>query len=344
MMQIVDMVKLIYQNEFGSGHMVTDVLTCAGTVSETDTLRRLMAETNALGKEAFGSVLFEDIGNGLSRLYLSALSDIELSTVNRFFVSTANTVSGGVTRFEGKLEVLKQCCNEDALPFDVREIDVFADKLRRDGYAPPSHSLVYKAAYAPAYRVVRSVYREYYTLFQAIDRHMKTQRAVCVAIDGNSGAGKTTLAALLARIYDSNVFHMDHFFLPPDMKTEERLATPGGNVDHERVMREVIGGIRTGRPFRYRAYDCHRQELCAPVKVKPKRLNIIEGCYSMHPALAASYDIRVFLQLESDEQRRRILDRDGADMLERYIREWIPLENTFFDQMQIRQRCDLVFG
>ena len=48
-----------------------------------------------------------------------------------------------------------------------------------------------------------------------------------VAIDGNSGAGKSTLAALIADVYDCNLFHMDDFFLRPEQRTEERLKETG---------------------------------------------------------------------------------------------------------------------
>ena len=47
------------------------------------------------------------------------------------------------------------------------------------------------------------------------------------AIDGRCGAGKTTLAAQLQRRFGWSVLHMDHFFLRPEQRTEERLRMPG---------------------------------------------------------------------------------------------------------------------
>ena len=45
-----------------------------------------------------------------------------------------------------------------------------------------------------------------------IDDLLKTGRQIVIAIDGNCTAGKTTLAAVLEKEYDCNVFHMDDFF------------------------------------------------------------------------------------------------------------------------------------
>ena len=69
-----------------------------------------------------------------------------------------------------------------------------------------------------------------------IDELMAQKDQVIIAIDGNCTAGKTTLAGMLAEVYDCNVFHMDDFFLRPEQRTPERYAEIGGNVDYERFM------------------------------------------------------------------------------------------------------------
>ena len=78
---------------------------------------------------------------------------------------------------------------------------------------------------------------------------MRTRGSVNVAIDGSSGSGKSTFASLLAGVYDCNVFHTDHFFLTPAMRTAERLNETGGNFDYERFREEVIYGIMSGLAF-----------------------------------------------------------------------------------------------
>lgn len=123
------------------------------------------------------------------------------------------------------------------------------------------------------------------------------QPRVLVAIDGRCAAGKTTLAASLQAQLACNVFHMDDFFLRPEQRTPERLRQPGGNVDFERFLTEVLRPLRDGAPVTYRPYDCRTQQLCAPVHAEARPVNLIEGSYSCHPALWDLYDLHVFLSV-----------------------------------------------
>jgi uridine kinase len=176
-----------------------------------------------------------------------------------------------------------------------------------------------------------------------IDALLCSRELVLAAIDGNSGAGKSTLAGALNCFYECNVFHMDDFFLPPELKTPERLSEAGGNIDYVRFKTEIIEGIKSRREFEYRVYDCSVMKLTETVSVQPRKLNIIEGVYSMHPMFADAYDLRIFLRIGKDEQRRRILERSGEKMLKRFVNEWIPMEDRFFQELRVKDACDLVF-
>ncbi len=347
-MQLEDAVKLVYQSEFGGGHIIK---------SEADSLQRLKDEYSALQVSPDLSKMFEDIGTGMCRLNLGALDGVSIDTVNRFFVVSANTSKGSVKSFEKKLACIARCCEERLLPFDADAAKVYIKELRAKGYPPVSHSEEYRQAYKPAYRVVKAQFMNFFSLFSLIEQMLASQDVLTVAIDGNSGAGKTWLAALIKSVYETeegetgerlqdgcNVFPMDQFFLTPEQKTDDRLNENGGNIDHERFLREVIGGINSMEPFSYRPYDCHVQALAKPIKILPKRLNIVEGCYSMHPNLSNSYNLKVFIGIDRQTQKKRILKRNGAAMLERYVREWIPLENNYFSNLKIKNKCDLVFN
>ena len=86
-------------------------------------------------------------------------------------------------------------------------------------------------------------------LKKRIDDLLKTGDQIVIAIDGNCTAGKTTLASVLAKEYDCNVFHMDDFFLRPEQRTAQRYAQPGGNVDYERFREEVMIPLKAGKSF-----------------------------------------------------------------------------------------------
>lgn len=335
-MQLQDFVKLIYQNEFGCGHMIAD---------EAESLIQLRNQWTSPKGEVHSNI-FEDIGGGLCRLHLPALfaTGIKPETANCFFVVSANSLQGTVTGFEGKLSVLKECCEEGTLPYSAQDFEGYLLDYKSKGYPLVSHSEIYHRCYSPAYRVVKKEFCDYLELFCKIDRLMELGDRVTVAIDGNSGAGKSCLSELLGQVYDCNIIHMDHFFLPPGLKTPQRLAEIGGNVDYERFCEEVLKPLTGGCDFAYHIYDCTACALTELIPVPKKRLNIIEGCYSMHPKFIDSYDLKVFLQINPSLQSRRILKRSGKALHKRFMNEWIPMENQYFEKMKIAQLCDLAFS
>jgi uridine kinase len=337
-MQLQDLIKLIYQNEFAGGHLIKN---------EIESLKLLTDETDSLLiRDTSKASAFEYIGNGLYRLYLTALknSDVNLSTVNRFFIYTANNVNGTVHSFEEKTNALIQCCEDKLLPFSPQEAEAYLRNYKNMGYPPVSHSKAYKNAYSPAYRIVKKEFKQFFEIFRKIDYLMQADGSVTVAIDGKSGGGKSTLSALLSEIYDCNIFHMDDFFLRPELKTEERLNEIGGNVDYVRFKDEVIKGLKSKSEFRYQLYDCSKKALGEFISAVPKKLNIIEGVYSMHPTLINNYDLKIFLNISDKKQSSRILKRNGEFMHKRFINEWIPLENRYFNDMKIREQSDLVYN
>ena len=164
-----------------------------------------------------------------------------------------------------------------------------------------------------------------------------------IAIDGRCASGKTTLAKQLREVLDCTVVHMDEFFLRPEQRTPERLSTPGGNVDYERFRQEVLMPLKRGTAFQYRPYDCKRQTLAESIRIVPREIAIVEGSYSCHPALWDSYDLRMFLTVEHQEQMRRIRKRNGEQAAETFLKKWIPMEELYFSTYRIENRCDLCY-
>ena len=78
-----------------------------------------------------------------------------------------------------------------------------------------------------------------------------------------------------------------------------------------------------------------------PRKVRSCRLLIFEGAYSLHPDFGDYYDLAIFSDISPDEQRRRILSRNGERMLKRFEQEWIPMEEKYFAGFNIRQKCKI---
>ena len=326
-----DFCKLLYQSEFGAGHMAPDAETA---------LARLRAECAVCGVADAGETPFTDVGGGLLRLHLRLLPALKLrpETVAGLF-ACACASRGSVAGLERKLALLRE--NAAALGLTAEAVDAEVTPWRASGYPAPSHSQTYRERYRPAYRLVPEAARRYLSLFGAIDALLAQKGSARVAIDGNSGSGKSTLGALLAAAYGGNLYHMDDFFLPPERKTAERLAAPGGNVDWERFSAEVLS--RLGTAFSYRPWRCHPGAFVAPVRVTPRPVEIVEGVYSLHPRLRDAYDLRVFLSIAPEAQKARIRARSGEAMLARFLGEWIPLEDMYFSRLAVRDCCQLAF-
>lgn len=178
-------------------------------------------------------------------------------------------------------------------------------------------------------------------VIERIERVYTERERVFVAIDGPCTSGKTTLATVLQRRFGGNVLHMDDFFLRPEQRTPERFAEPGGNVDRERFEDEVLAPLAAGKIAQYRPWDCHTGDFAASHSVEPARLTIVEGSYSMHPALRGYYDLMICLTIDSGEQLRRLEARNPR-MLQRFIDEWIPLENRYFASTETRTAADMI--
>ena len=170
---------------------------------------------------------------------------------------------------------------------------------------------------------------------------LSEKSSVIIGIDGNSASGKTTLANFLSTIYDCNVFRIDDYFLPLEMRTAERLNEIGGNFDRERFLEEVLMPISRGESVKAKRYDCKSNAFLSPVEYTPKKLTIIEGCYSLHPALAPYYNLSVFLSIDGKTQRERIIKRNSPTLANRFFNEWIPMENAFFEHYDLKNNCSI---
>ena len=171
-----------------------------------------------------------------------------------------------------------------------------------------------------------------------------TRGRVLVAIDGRCGSGKTTLATALAERIKAPVVHADDFFLRPCQRTAARLAEPGGNLDRERLLEEVIINLHAGNDAIYRPYVCRDGTFGAPITVGACEAVIVEGSYSHHPDLACYYDLRVFVDVPADVQLARLSLREPAGKLDAFVSRWIPLEEKYISALSVKDKADMVIN
>ena len=331
LMEPCDAVKLIFQNEFGGEHLICE---------PNATLAWLRAERAATPYDPSVPAV-EDIGNGMVRVALAALefTDEALRALNRDFFRSAEIHVGRRKTFLSKLDTLRILAEEKVFAFTLQELEAYLDRYISAGCCPLSHSPTYRAAYRPAYRVVRRS-SSLVALFRELERLRDQGERAVVAIEGRCASGKSTLAAKIEERLNLPVVHMDDFFLRPGQRTRERLAKPGENIDHERFRKEVLEPFAAGEAPAYRPYSCQTGELGEPVSLGPSPVVVVEGSYSCHPALWEYYHRRVFLTVDPEEQLRRIEERDGQVQLQNYREKWIPLEERYFSACQVEDRCD----
>ena len=178
---------------------------------------------------------------------------------------------------------------------------------------------------------------------EIVTRIKALNKPAIIAIDGRCGSGKTTLASTLEKELSCNVVHMDDFFLRPEQRNEKRLEEPGGNIDYERFLKEILYPLNQGTTCYYRPYLCHSQSFGNPIILTHNDITIVEGSYSCHPALYDFYDLHIFLDIDSKEQLKRIIKRNGEDNAKLFKERWIPLEEMYFNAFQIRENCEVVY-
>lgn len=330
-LQIRDVFKFIYQSSLGCEHMVPSL------EMATEYIKREYES----GVE--GSSLKTDALDGnYCRVHLSCLNDgLSADTIGKLFFLSAKKEEDGLARLADKLCTARELAGEGLLPFTEEEFTMAAEAWKADGYPPVHHSDAFREAYHPAYRVISRDFVPFLPLLAELDRRL-AEGKVHLAVEGGSASGKTTLSKLLEAVYGCRVFHMDDFFLRPEQRTPERFAEPGGNVDRERFLSEVLLPFSEGKTVNYRRFNCSTMTVEEGEEVSQARLTVTEGAYSMHPELAPYYDLSVLLDVTSEIQKKRIEKRNSPQMAKRFFEEWIPLEAVYFEKMNIKDRCDMV--
>lgn len=146
LMEPRDAVKLIYQNEFGGGHLIRDEQKC---------LEFLKLEYESIPQDP-GTALLEDIGNSLCRVNLAALdaNGISPEKLGAAFIRSAGIHRGCLESFLKKLELLRVLTRDGCMPFSEKALHDYLTGYEQAGFPPVSHSDTYRNAYHPAYRVV----------------------------------------------------------------------------------------------------------------------------------------------------------------------------------------------
>ncbi|MDQ4084756.1 MAG: AAA family ATPase [Actinomycetota bacterium] len=155
-------------------------------------------------------------------------------------------------------------------------------------------------------------------------------RLVCV--DGPAGSGKTTLAnALQAQLADAVVVHMDDVYRGWDTDFDEV---------HQRLREQLVDPLREDRTACYQRYDWHAGRFDAWVSVPPPEVLLLEGVASAHVSLDPVTSMLVWIEVDRSERVRRGLERDGPEVLPRWL-AWMAHEEIEHERQRTRERAHL---
>ena len=332
-MQVQDVLKMCYQAAFGAEHLLKDEATARAY---------LQSEWESTPGDP-DAALYERISNEVCRLNLRAWKGqgLPMEWLLQLFLHSCKPLPTALNRFFAFLGSVDALCAADALPFTLEEWKVAKEEYLRAGVRPLHHSEAYRQSEKPAYRVMDARFLRLLPLLLAAHAAPQKGNAKVIAMDGRAAGGKSTLAEQFAMVTGAGIIHMDDFFLPRDLRTEERLQTPGGNVHYERFAKEVLPHIAQPEAFAYAKFDCGARRLNGERKVAQSNIRLVEGAYCCHPALGEYMDLRVFSDVSPREQLRRIRTRESEEMTHRFVENWIPMEESYLKAYAIRDRAEL---
>lgn len=142
-----------------------------------------------------------------------------------------------------------------------------------------------------------------------------------VAIAGGSGSGKSTFTRALTGRFPPGTFSVvmldDYYRSRPDIG-HHNIDT--ANFDHPdaldfELLREHLALLKAGRPVDCPVYDFRTHTRTERThRVPPAPLILVDGVLLLsHPALAASFDLRIFVEASADMRLIRRIERDRVE-------------------------------
>jgi uridine kinase len=164
-------------------------------------------------------------------------------------------------------------------------------------------------------------------------------RPFVITIAGESGAGKSEIAAALADILEQNqsrvrIIQQDDFFIyPPRTNARMRESDIGHVGPHEvrlDLLNETIAGIHDGRLILEKPLVIFEEDriIRETIDLRPYRVIIIEGTYT---TLLNGADCRIFIDRDLNDTRedRKKRNREKQD---EYLEKILEIEHRIISQ------------
>lgn len=151
---------------------------------------------------------------------------------------------------------------------------------------------------------------------ELIDAARPARAFTFVGIGGRGGAGKSTLAAMVA---GAQVVSTDEFW-------------DGDGFDLDRLRAEVFHPLLTGRNARYASWDWAARRPGGERTVSPVGVVVVEGVCALHRMFRDAYDVRVWVDAPYEVRLARGLARDGEAARATWVERWMPTEDRYVER------------
>lgn len=188
-------------------------------------------------------------------------------------------------------------------------------------------------------------------LARLIERSLGDRPApLLIALDGRSGAGKTTLACSLRASVAAAVVTADDFYAGGSndgwlrRRPRERVE---GVLDWVRLRDVALKPLLARQPASWHPLDFQRGVgwvgwKSQVVTVEPADIVLVDGAYSSRPELGDLIDLTVLVEAPESTRRERIRKREGDQTAERWHRVWDAAEDLYFNDIRPRTFFDQI--
>jgi uridine kinase len=140
---------------------------------------------------------------------------------------------------------------------------------------------------------------------------------VLVGIGGHGGAGKSTLAALVAEV------------VPGTQLVATDAFWNGSSFELDRLRCEVVDVLLAGRVAQPDEWDWHARAHRPGRTITPEGVIVIEGVCALHEMFRHDLSVRVWVDAPYDIRLERGVARDGEDARSTWTDVWIPNEEAY---------------
>jgi len=185
-------------------------------------------------------------------------------------------------------------------------------------------------------------------VIREIERYaQKRETSLLVALDGRSGAGKSTVSEKIAGRVGAVVVSSDDFYTGgtfDDWASRSSKEKAALCIDWKRLRAEVLEPLLSGNSATWRAFDWKTWVGLSEhtFSCKPASIIIIDGVYSTRPELADLIDISILVQLPDDIRRDRLKKRENEPFLARWHAVWDEAEEFYFTNIRPPSLFDMV--